>query len=219
MWVMNMRQRVAAIMIVVFGPLFLVGAQPKAASWYPVQRIQEVFAISDPNKGLIKTFIRSIQGTPLYLFVCRTGEDTAVPNIVYTNDLDCRLIPARLGEIEENLLVEEPKEKAWFSRAHMIAQQLFGECADYPEYGKLRHFMLRGMRLTIEFFDVEFAATPPPVDGPPSARLRSYKLRLTVVPDRTARRAIAERSGYLDPLRRGQLPTRSCAVVQKGRER
>ena len=52
----------------------------------------------------------------------------------------------------------------------------------YPEYGLIRNFRLRGMRLTMTFDNVVFAS--PDADGTP--RLASYTLRLRVVPDASA---------------------------------
>jgi hypothetical protein len=208
---------ISALLCITLPLVFQLPAQ--GASWPPVQATEKVFEIENPDQAAIKLQIRDTKGAPQYLFVCRTGEQTAVPQVVYANDLDCRLIPASQGEIEENLLVENPHEKAWFSRGHMTAPDLYGECGKYPEYGQLRHFRLRGLELTLEFFDVKFTATHSSLDGPPSARLASYKLRLAVRPDPTSKRNISERSGYLDPLREGQTPTRSCGDVRKGIKR
>lgn len=210
--------RKVATILILTAAIPLMGSQPKPRGWPVIRPMQEVFEISEPDKAVVKTFVRDQKGSPLYLFVCRTGEDTSVPDVIYSNDLDCRLIPASHGEIEDNLLVEERNEKAWFSRAHMIATQLYGECASYPEYGLVRHFRLRGMKLSMEFFDVTFASTPPVLEGPPSAALASYKLRLTVGRDPSATRDIAAPSGYLDPLRGGQTPPRSCKTVRRGKE-
>jgi len=63
------------------------------------------------------------------------------------------------------------------------------------------------MQISMEFKDVVFS---------PSGQLRSYQMLFTVVPDSTARRDIAEISGYLDPDRR--VPGRSCVVVKRGNE-
>lgn len=206
----------------VFGGLLLacgVSEPVWAVHWPEIQPKREVFQFNDPDRAVVRTIISDIKGRPLYLFACRTGEDRSVPDIIYVGDLDCRLLPAARGEVEDNLLLEEHGGKAWFSRGRMHAHELFGACGSYPEYGRTRHFRLRGMRLTLEFFDAEFAIVPPPRSAePPSSRLKSYKLRFTVERDPSASRDIAESSGYLDPSREFQYPSRSCDVVQKGVE-
>ena len=197
-----------------FSLALLVGAPQRAAQWPVVQRVDQSFAIADPERAVVKTFILDTRGTATYLFVCRTGDDESVPNVNYAGDLDCRLIPAELGEVESNLLVEAPKLSAWYSRGRMFARELQGDCAIYPEHGQERHFRLRGLRLTMSFDNVTFA--PPRADGSP--RLASYTLRLRAEPDASARGSIAESSGYLDPgvQRPGDL--RSCSVIRKGKD-
>lgn len=210
--------RTISALVVICAAVPLLGLPGKKVRWPVIQPMQEVFAIEDPDKAFIQTFIRDPKGRALYLFVCRTGEVRTVPDLIYTNDLDCRLTPAEVGETGDTLLVEEHGLRAWYSRGRMMANELYGECGAYPEYGRVRHFRLRGMRLTLEFLDVQFAAPPAeiqkPVLSPPSKLLASYKVRLTVERDPTATRDIAGWSGYLTPSRVG----RSCSQVLRGIE-
>ncbi len=212
-----MRGQILFPLLVSCCAFLLVGAQQKRPRWPAVQPVNKVFEVSDPKKAVIRTFIHGAKGERLYLFVCRTGDDESVPDVIYTGDLECRLVPARWGENEETLLVEEHGLKAWFSRGRMLARELYCECGSYPEYGRVRHFRLRGMGVTIEFQDVVFESTRAGCPFP-EAKLVSYKLRLTVEKDPSASRDIAESSGYLGPWRKGQDPPRSCKTVQEGTE-
>lgn len=182
--------------------------------WPAIQPYDEVFKIENPSKAVVRTFLRDTAGKPLYLFVCRTGEDESVPDVNYAGDLDCRLIPAEAGEVESNLLIEAPDLAAWYSRGRMFASELQGDCAEYPEYGRERNFHLRGLRLTMRFEDVSFAA--PVGDG--KSRLASYALRVRAVRDEAAVCDIAASSGYLDPSRSVPGDPRSCSIVRKGNE-
>jgi hypothetical protein len=192
-------------------------------SWPAIAPTNKIFRISDPSHALIKTYLRSPSGKPLYLFVCRAGRDEYADSlgVNYAGDLDCRLVPASLGEVEMNLLVEQAGLAAWYSRGRMNASDLYGPCATYPEYGTVRHFRLRGMKLTIRFTDVAFAEE---VIGSGNdalmagKSLRGYMVRLTAVPDSAASSAIAASSGYLDPHREQPGHPRSCRVVERGRE-
>ena len=125
------------------------------ASWPQVVDFKRSFAIVDPPHAVVKADIMDATGHPLYLFVCRNMDDESVPDVIYAGDLDCRLMPAG-PEREENLLIEDESLAAWYSRARMFANQLQGACASYPEHGRVRHFMLRGMRLTMAFESVSF---------------------------------------------------------------
>jgi hypothetical protein len=178
--------------------------------------VRETFTISNPATAVVKAVIEEASGKPAYLFVCRTGDDDSVPHINYAGTLDCRLMEAAGGEREENLLLETHAANvaAWYSRGRMSDDELHGACADYPEYGLVRHFRLRGMRLTMRFEDVVFKS-----EGcSRSPCLASYKLALEVDPDPTAHTDVAESSGYLDPNVQRPGEHRSCSQVQKGTE-
>jgi len=197
---------------------FLAPATSSAGvtSWPTVKTLHKSFSIREPAKAVVKSVIRDTSGKDLYLFVCRTGNDESVPDVNYAGDLDCRLMEARGGEREENLLLETHASNvaAWYSRGRMFAHELNGDCASYPEYGRLRHFRLRRMLLTMAFEAVRFE----PAHGVESPALASYTLTLTVTPDPTAIRDVAESSGYLDPNVKRPGENRSCSTVQKGNE-
>ena len=188
------------------------------SQWPAIQPLQQTFVVQDPNLPRIKTFLRDQTGKPLYLFICRSDSDASGPsNVIYSGALDCRLIPAELGEIETNLLVESHRLAAWYSRGRMFFHELYGPCATYPEYGRVRNFHLRGLTFTMKFFDIEFE---PLAKGRPTddVTARSYKVRVSAKNNPSAMREIAEPSGYLDPTVKVRTPPRSCNVVQKGIE-
>jgi hypothetical protein len=164
-------------------------------TWPVVRPMDQTFAFQDPDRAVVKTFVLDASGRQLYLFVCRTGDDAAgPPNVIYAGALDCRLMEARGGEREVNLLLETRGVAAWYSRGHMFPYELMGDCAVDPEYGLIRDFRVRGMKLVLSFEDVQFTGARDST-GP---RLASYQLRLTVSPEPSARRDIAENSGYLE---------------------
>ncbi len=215
-----MRSATLVVLVVACTVLPIPATSAPAKRWPSVQPVRQAFPIPDPEKAVVKTFINGAKGQPLYIFVCRTDKDTTVPGVVYAGDLDCRLIPARYGEVEDNLLIEEHGLSAWYSRGRMFAEELYGDCGSYPEHGRVRYFRLRGMKITLEFLDVKFALPPGKPEGSeaPQVRLASYTLRITVERDPSATRDIAAPSGYLDPSREGQTPPRSCREVQRGIE-
>jgi hypothetical protein len=79
---------------------------------------------------------------------------------------------------------------------------LTGACGRYPEFGRVRHFRLRGMRLTLAFSQVV---------ADRKLGLLSTTLHFTAAPDPGAHAAQAERPGYLPP-------GPGCARVRKGDE-
>jgi hypothetical protein len=186
--------------------------------WPLVAASHQRFHISE-SQPAVRTTVYGVDGRPLYLFVCRNADDPEAQqlNVIYAGDLDCRLIEAHLGEVETNLLIETPNVAAWYSRGRMFAEELYGDCARYPEYGRHRMFRLRGMRLSLQFEDVHFTDGPAPV-GRRAPQLLSYTLVITVASDPTALSPIAAPSGYLDPQRVVNGQRRGCGVVQTGTE-
>ena len=187
--------------------LVLLALTQAAGAWPAVAPLDTLVQVAHLTPVKIEVPIQSVAGDPLYVIFCRDGDWDMSNDVNYSGVLDCRLFPAGRGEVEENLLVEERGIAAWYSRARMFANELRGACADYPEYGRVRHFLLRGMRLTVEFRDAVFAA---------AGGLEAYTVRFRVERSATALRDIAESSGYLDPGR--HVPGRSCAHVQRGEE-
>ena len=191
---------------------------PLDVEWPLVAAFHQRFHVSE-SRPAIRTTLYGVDGLPLYLFVCRNAEDPEARqvNVIYAGDLDCRLIEAHLGEVETNLLVETPDVAAWYSRGRMFAEELCGDCAQYPEYGRHRTFRLRGMRLSLQFEDLRFKDEPAPV-GRGAPQLLSYSLSITVEPDARALLPIVAPSGYLEPHRVVDGRRRGCSVVLTGTE-
>ena len=180
-----------------------------AETWPKVAPFHQSYRVIQASIPVIKATIDGVDEQPLYLFICRSGDDDSV-GVNYSGDLDCRLIPYSEGEVETTLLIETHNERtpAWYSRGRMFANELYGKCAEYPEYGAIRHFSVRGMQITLRYGDIKFNAQT--ANGQPS--LNSYTLTVDVVPDKSATTDIAKASGYIDPSRQGH----DCSKVVKG---
>jgi hypothetical protein len=114
------------------------------------------------------------------------------PAFDYSGDFECRLTPAFQLSRYSTLLTEEPRQtRDWQSRARFLVPELQGHCAQYPEYGLVRHFRLRGMSLRLELANVQF--TPPKL--PPDSTtqdLKSFRFVVRVRADPNAMSEIAE---------------------------
>jgi hypothetical protein len=95
-----------------------------------------------------------------------------------------------------------PRE--WLPRRPEDRSDKVGACGRYPEYGRLRTFRLRGMRVTLEAQEVTGGAKA----------AQSFVLVINVTPDLGATTPRADQPGFLDPRR----PGRSCATVLPGRD-
>ena len=91
-------------------------------------------------------------------------------------------------ELGVNLLAED-HSPVWHTRGQFHASDLEGACGDYPEYGRVRHFRLRGFELTLRAAEV--VAT----QGTP---LR-LTLGVSLEPNASIVSPVAEQPGYLRP--------------------
>ncbi len=141
--------------------------------------------------------IRSPQGIPRYLLECHTASHYD-PDFDYSGDFECRLSALYAPMWYSTLLTDDPHQsRDWQSRGRMLTQELWGDCANYPEYGRLRHFRLRGMQITFRFDDLEFQGSVPGVKGRP--KLASFRFTLDVQGDPTAVTPIAEPVPFEEP--------------------
>lgn len=147
--------------------------------------------LSDGHPGY---WLRCLAGTTEQLDVKgdHDGENYVAP-------LACVLVQQPEGW--SGSLLSEDESAIWFSRGQFSGNDLTGDCGRYPEFGRVRHFRLRGMQLTLSADNVVLD----------QGRLASLTLHVAVEDDPGARTTIAERAAYLPP--RGY-----CHVVRRGSE-
>ena len=144
-------------------------------------------------------------GKQKYLLWCEGGSEkyldrlSDATGINYVGPLMCVLNGG--NKRREGSLLAEDDVGPWHTRGLFAWDQLTGECGRYPEFGRIRHFKLRGFVLMLE------AADPVLVDG----HLSAFDLRISVKNDPTATSSMAARPGYLPP-------DGHCSVVRAGNE-
>lgn len=165
--------------------LCLVGSCPVWAQSYPgVAPLQRTFFVPHVAKANVSLDIESRGGVPLYNLQCHSAEYIADDDFAYSGDFECRLIPVPPSYTHSTLLTEDiHQSKDWESRGRFFAADLQSACARIPQFGATRSFKLRGMDLTLGITDEKFAT-----DG----KLSSLTLTVTVRPDPSAQRPIAE---------------------------
>ncbi len=186
--------------------LTVLTAQRSVPAWPQILPRTERVAIDlRAEQIVVDVPIRTRAGHVAYHFACRGGAERYLDSLKgnWAGPLMCTL--AEGERASETSLLSEDDSPAWFSRGQFRGDDLIGDCAKYPEYGAHRSFRLRGMRLTL---DAEHIAS----DGQGAAQ--SFELVLSVLPERSATTAQAERPEFLDPRRQG----RTCRVVLPGRE-
>lgn len=157
--------------------------------------------------------IYSDRGDIVYWLICKGGSDENLDRLSdesgtnFVGPLSCRLDTEK-RDSSFSLLTEDDVP-VWHTRGQFHFSELIGTCGVYPEYGRVRHFRLRGFELTLQVED-------PVVRG---KTVEYFLLKISLRQDRAIRSATAERPGYLNPYLTAEPPQpRGCDRVLEGNE-
>jgi hypothetical protein len=191
--------------------LFANNALATESSWPKIHEF-EVNFIVHTNAEKIE-FIKplyDLRGTLRYTFVCRGGSTEYLDklgeqkDINYVERLGCTL---NLGtrEDESSLLAEDDVDP-WHTRGQYFSfDEVIGDCGNYPEYGRIRHFRLRGFELTLSAIEPVYNE---------KKQLQSFTMKVSLRRDDRIKSKYTEQPGYLTPYKEG----RNCNQVVKGNE-
>jgi len=151
-----------------------------------------------------------LKGTLRYSFICRGGSTEYLDklggqkDINYVGKLGCTV---NLGSRENgDSLLAEDDAAPWHTRGQYFSfDEVIGDCGDYPEYGRIRHFRLRGFELTL-------SAIEPVYDE--KKQLQSFTLKVSLRRDDGIKSSYTQQPGYLTPYKEG----RNCKQVLKGND-
>jgi hypothetical protein len=175
-----MRTRSYPVVIFLF---FLTSLCANAQSYPAPAPIKRVFTVPDVSKANILLPIKARGGSDLYKLECHSAGYEGDSSFDYSGDFECRLILSNGQNTYSTLLTEDLEQsRDWESRGRFFATSLKGECAKVPEFGAVRNFTLRGMRLTLRILAPTFQGN----------KLLSLKLAVAIVSDPNAHRAIAD---------------------------
>ncbi|WP_150107388.1 hypothetical protein [Pedosphaera parvula] len=167
------------------------------STWPRILEVEEVYELDYTKDWIHLQFpIRdAADSETLYSFICVGGSDeyldslSGVTGVNFVGWLGCVLVEGIESFSESSLLAEED-DPYWHTRGRVSGADLIGKRGEYPEYGRVRHFRLRGLKLTLEFFDIQETS---------EGEISKLKMRVRVVNDPTAHSAFAEPSGYQYP--------------------
>ena len=145
-------------MIVRFG-LSLLSALAFAGAWPVVIPFTQTARISDSASAHAVFMISGRSARPLYKLACYGSRAQPSGNdFEYDGDFECRLT-AEDGQNSRysTLLTEDPDQsRDWQSRARFFGSELVGDCGQIPEFGRVRDFSVRGMRIELRVSDPSF---------------------------------------------------------------
>lgn len=164
-------------------------------SWPAVKPITREYDFRDASHANVDLTLDGVQGKQLYTFHCRPGlsEGIGGEEADFDGDFSCHLHSLYTQDRYESLLIDNPLDiLEAHSRGEFWAEQLVGKCGDYPEYGRMRSFKLRGMVVSLELTGIH------PIDGNPK-KLSSFHFRIDVSQEAGNLSSIAEPPGFLPP--------------------
>lgn len=174
------------------------------STWPKMKEFDDSFIFDTKEEGI--KFIKplcDVNGMVRYVFICRGGTDEYIEkhsNSTFVGPLGCRLSEGD-KEVETSLLSEDDSAP-WYSRGQYDFRSLLGDCGKYPEYGRLRHFRLRGFELTLSATDIITNDRD---------QLVSFRMNVSLIRDDRITSKQAEQPGYLPPRN-------DCKTIKKGNE-
>jgi hypothetical protein len=170
-------------------------------SWPQVAplRVAVYFADASHADATFTIFHRTTR-EPAYRVDCHHGGYDLDSTFDYSGDFECRLLPLYASTKYSTLFTEDPAQsRDWESRARFLADQLVGGCATYPEWGRIRHFRVRGMRITLELDRIAIGYDSIPNSRTTRPVLKAFGFSINVVPDSTVTSEITEPAGVQEP--------------------
>lgn len=165
-------------------------APPTVAGWPAIQPLHAEYVYKRPQKpgddAPYLAYLKDTRGNKIYRFECHTGgyHDDGY-DMDFSGDFQCMLFPYKGETVSAvNLLAANThaeQKNDWHNRGRILAQQLKGECLNYQEYGTERHFLLRGMTLTLGIKDAAWSGKV----------LTQFTLVLDAVPDENGKTEMA----------------------------
>lgn len=166
-----------------------------SVAWPAIRPLHEsrTYVLAADSDTPLKALLRTVSGIPAYQLECHNGNYDDMSFINFSGDFQCVLFSLDGDHRTSwNLLAsDDPSEQGSdsFNRGRMTSNQVRGECGEIPDYGRVRRFRLRGMRITFEFKNLQWTA---PAE-PSKARLSAFTFVLDISPEPGATSATAEK--------------------------
>jgi len=172
-------------------------------TWPAVRPFHKIFHFADASKAELGEKLKGTDGAILYSIDCHTGTYDLDPAFHYSGFFACKLQSLPPDPLYSTLLTDDPVQvRDWQGRGRFLTPQIEGACGDYPEFGRVRHFRLRGFRITLSISQVSYSRSDQPWGReltmlPPA----SFSFEIDVEPDAAAVSRIALDVPFAEPPR------------------
>lgn len=140
--------------------LFIVSFEVVAKEEWPliIPYIEKFHFEKGEPINIDKTIFSKANSTvPLYQFICHDGNYDDDKEFDYSGLIHCRLKSLDINDKETgetgNLLVENIQATDWETRARFLDRHVKAGCFSYLDWGAIRRFSLRGMKLILSVSD------------------------------------------------------------------
>lgn len=182
--------------------LVLLGScrRESVITWPDIKSMHHVVLVDSVGDRGISLNIESPTGRQLYRVTCHGSGYEGDPTFDYSGDFECRLLSLYSQDVPSSLFAERADaSRDWETRARFLAEELVDDCALYPEYGNVRTFRLRGMRIVLAVSEAKFGVQTVPSTSAQRKTLRTFRFALTAYPDSGARTPIVEPVPFGEP--------------------
>jgi len=166
-------------------------APAEAHTWPKIHEVEKTIHVDNPDSPTVglELVVKGSDGRDLYRIACHSGNyEPHNDSEDYSGLIQCYVESTYSKESVSNLLTDTYNQVSdWHNRGRFISQHLESPCSDVPEWGRLRHFRLRGMEITLAISNAKFAPT-----GASTPHVASYDFEVIVRPMPGATGAIAE---------------------------
>jgi len=161
-----------------------LGLPHQRASFPDIRPLHAVRKIDLNRPSLLELTVYSKSRRPAYKIQCASASFSS-KDFDYSGDFECRLIEVPHSSRYSTLLTENlDQSRDWESRGRFFAASLKPPCSGVADFGAVRTFSLRKMRVSLSVRDPRFRR-----DG----TLYALTAQIDVVPDGLAHTSIAKR--------------------------
>lgn len=144
---------------IIFSSVYLTTTIASSAgnSWPSVKEEKREYVFSNANDAHVILNIYSVNNQNLYDLQCHPGDYNKDPFFDYSGFFHCRLRSLYTKEELGSLLTDSFEEtKEWENRGRFLVEHLLPGHENYTDWGRERHFRLRGIEIIFKIWDESF---------------------------------------------------------------
>jgi hypothetical protein len=134
---------------------FLFFGNTPGRQWHAIQDVHRKVEVQRADTFSTAVPIVDTQGRRAFVLRCAGPKASVSDNaFVPSGDFECWLRSTKENSGYSTLLTEvDQPTRDWQSRGRFFAAEVTGACRDIPDFGRVRTFHLRGMKITVSLLN------------------------------------------------------------------